>query len=82
MSWDLVVVKEKFDLEDENYEPKVLGKRDEIIGSLKTLFPHLDESGTLLEEDGYSIEFDMDEDEIIDTLTLRVYGGGNPLNAV
>ncbi len=82
MSWDAVIVKEKFDLEDENYEPKALGKRDEIIKLLKKILPNLDESGEFLEEYGYSIEFRIDEDEIIDTISLSARGGGNPLNAI
>ncbi len=82
MSWDIVIVKEKFDLNSEHYHPKQLGNRDKIINDLKALLPNFDEVGELLEEDGYTIEFSIDESDEIDSITLRVYGGGNPLNTI
>ena len=86
MSWDVVLVKERFELENNNdYSPPYLGKRDEIIDALLKIFPNLDytdESWGILNEADFSIEFNTGNDEIVDSIMLHIRGGGNPLNVI
>ncbi len=44
MSWDILLMKEKFSFDDvpDDYQPKPLGKRDYIIERLLSVIPELD----------------------------------------
>lgn len=87
MSWDVILIKERFDWDADNsgYKPPLLGNRDEIITSLKSIFPNIDytdKSWGLLSETEYSIEFNTGSGENVDSIMLHIRGGGNPVNAI
>lgn len=86
MSWDVVLLKEKFDLEDcQGYVPPSLGSRDEVIALLTELFPKFnanDKSWGVLLEDDFSIEFNIGRKETVDSIMLHIRGGGDPVAIV
>lgn len=85
MSWDVIILKEKFEIDDNDYTPPPLGNRKDIIAALTKIFPNLDytdPSWGLLKESDYSIEFNTGDEEIVATMMLHIRGGGNPLNAI
>ena len=82
MSWDVLLLKAKFDLEDSNANPGSLGNRTEIIENLTALLPQLDysdKSWGMLSGEKFSIEFNTGENETVDTIMLHIRGGGDPL---
>lgn len=82
MSWDAILFKERFNLEDDEHELAILGKSNEVIKSLKAIFPHIediDERCGILDESQFSIEFNVGEEEYVDCIMLHVRGEGNPI---
>ncbi|QWX85600.1 hypothetical protein H0I23_08155 [Cellulophaga sp. HaHaR_3_176] len=85
MSWDIVLLKEKFDTNDKDYLPPTLGKRIELISQLTNILPNLDfsdESWGIMEGDGFSIEFNIGNNEDVDSIMLHIRGGGNPIKII
>ena len=81
MSWDLFVQDwGNFDsLEDipDDFEPQPIGKRSTIINLIKTVEPTVDftnPSWGLLENEFFSIEFNMGMDEVLSSFTMHVRG--------
>lgn len=85
MSWDVIFLKSKIDLEDPNLDLEPLGDKTEIINNLTSLLPDLDFSdrdwGMLSTED-FSIEFNIGNEETVDSLMLHIRGGGDPLGVI
>jgi hypothetical protein len=81
MSWDLLVqdwgdVKTLTDIPD-NYEPKPIGSRSEIIARILEIEPLVDFTDSTmgrLENDQFSIEFNLGNEEIISSFALHVRG--------
>ena len=85
MSWDVVLLKEKFDTNDKDYQPPTLGKRMELISQLTSILPNLDfsdESWGIMEGDGFSIEFNIGNNENVDSIMLHIRGGGDPIQII
>lgn len=82
MSWDVIFLKSKIDLEDPNLDLEPLGNKTEIINKLTRLIPDLDFSDRdwgMLSTEYFSIEFNIGREEIVDSLMLHIRGGGDPL---
>ena len=81
MSWDLYVqdwgdVKSLTDI-PENYEPKRIGKRSEIIARIQEIEPLVDFTDQCmgrLENDQFSIEFNFGHEEELSSFVLHVRG--------
>jgi len=88
MSWDVLIMKEKYDFDapEENQSGIApLGKRDEIIKKLTHCIPNLDyrdETWGILNDEGYSIEFNTGDEEIADTIMLHIRGGGTVMDTI
>ncbi|MCF3110902.1 barstar family protein [Niabella sp. CC-SYL272] len=85
MSWDVLLFKNKFDLNDEQVDPGILGNRSLVIKSLVALIPGLnyaDPSWGVLEAPEFSIEFNTGNDEVVNSIMLHIRGGGNPLAVI
>lgn len=82
MSWDVLIMKTKYDFEaPEEEQPPVppLGQRDVIIEKLTRRLPNLDyrdKAWGVLEGEGFSIEFNTGDEELVDSIMLHVRGGG------
>jgi hypothetical protein len=82
MSWDVVLMKTKINLDDKDANPGNLGNKNEIIERLTTLLPTLDYSNTswgIFTDKDFSIEFNTGTDDIVETIMLHIRGGGDPL---
>lgn len=84
MSWDVLLMKEKFDLRDvpDDYEPQKLGNRDDLILQLQSIISEIDytdKSWGILDMPEYSIEFNTGNNEQVDSIMLHIRGGGDPL---
>jgi len=86
MSWDLFVQDwGDFDSLDEisdDFEPKSIGKRSEIINRIKTVEPTVDFSNPscgILENGQFSIEFNLGDSEVLKGFSMHVRG--NKLSA-
>lgn len=88
MSWDVFIMKEKYDFEaPEEEQPPVppLGQRDDIIAKLISAIPQLDyrdKAWGILEGEGYSIEFNTGDEELVDSIMLHVRGGGEVMDTL
>ncbi|WP_420572957.1 hypothetical protein [Kordia sp.] len=81
MSWDLFVQDwgdvNSLDEIPDNFNPKPIGKRSEIIDKMKEAEPTIDfsdQSWGRLDNDQFSIEFNMGEEELLDGFTMHVSG--------
>lgn len=88
MSWDVFIMKEKYDFEaPEEEQPPVppLGQRDDIIAKLSRAIPQLDyrdKAWGILEGEGFSIEFNTGDEEFVDSIMLHVRGGGAVMETI
>lgn len=85
MSWDVILLKEKFDLNDSDYQLTPLGNNAEIGAMLTKLLPHFkyhSDGWSVLNDDEFSIEFNMSDEEIIDSIMLHIRGGGDPMAVI
>ncbi|MFB6365856.1 hypothetical protein ACFCP7_17620 [Paenibacillus elgii] len=88
MSWDVLIMKEKYDFDSpEENQPDIapLGKRDEIIEKLTQCIPNLDyrdEAWGILNDEGFSIEFNTGDEEIVDSIMLYIRGGGTVMDTL
>jgi hypothetical protein len=83
MSWDLFAQNfppvNSVDDIPEDFEPVPLGPRGMVIAKIQAAMPDADFSDPswgLLERDGWSIEFNLGEDEECEDFALHVRGGG------
>lgn len=82
MSWELFVQDwgEYDSLEDlpDDFEPKSIGKKSEIIAKLKSVEPSVnfaDNTFGTLESEHFSIDFIMGDEEELYSFTMHVRGG-------
>lgn len=91
MSWDVVIVDSGgktadcpiTDLDDSDFNP--LGPADEVRDKLSSHLPAIDWSDPawgIFEGDGFSIEFNVGEDDPIQSMMLHVRGGGDAISAI
>ncbi|MEQ8478811.1 hypothetical protein [Fulvivirga sp.] len=81
MSWDLFVqnwgdVKTLDEIPDD-FQPQPIGTRTKIIERIKEVEPTVnfkDESWGILENDQFSIEFNMGDDELLNSFAMHVRG--------
>ncbi len=86
MSWDIYIM--RFPASalrvaeiPEDFQPVPLGKRADVIAQIREVVPTADFSNPewgVFEGDGFSIEFQMGEEEVCQSVTLLVRGGGSP----
>ena len=81
MSWDLFVQDwGSFDSLEQipnDFEPKSIGKRSELIEKIKTAEPtaaFTNPSWGLLENEFFSIEFNMGDSEVVDSFVMHIRG--------
>lgn len=85
MSWDISIQDFPGDVQrvgniPDDFQPKPLGARAEVIAKIHQVLPQVDFSNPswgLLEEADFSIEFNMGDNEICDGFMLHVRGGGS-----
>jgi hypothetical protein len=86
MSWDIYIMnfpataQRVADIPDD-FQPKPLGKRADLIAQIRGVIPSADFSKPdwgVFEGEGFSIEFQMGDKEICQSVTLLVRGGGSP----
>jgi len=83
MSWDLFAqnfppVASAEEIPDD-FEPQALGPRSEVIRKIQAAIPDADFSDPgwgLLERDGWSIEFNLGDEDQCESFALHVRGGG------
>ncbi|WP_238649405.1 hypothetical protein [Paenibacillus piscarius] len=81
-------MKTKYDFEaPEEQQPPVppLGQRDDIIAKLSRAIPQLDyrdKAWGILEGEGFSIEFNTGDEELVDSIMLHVRGGGEVMETL
>lgn len=64
-----------------DFQPASLGKRDDLIAQIREVVPNADFTDPqwgVFEGDGFSIEFEMGDEEICQSVMLLVRGGGSP----
>ena len=84
MSWDICIQEIPGDigsLDDipNDFRPRPLGLRSEVIARIKQTLPQADFSNPswgVLDQPGFSIEFSMGSADVCDGFTLHVRGGG------
>jgi hypothetical protein len=90
MSWDISIqdlpadVKTVADI-PEDYQPRPLGRRADLIARIQELLPDVtfsDQSWGMLDRPGFSIEFNMGAEEICDGFMLHVRGGSSAMDTV
>lgn len=90
MSWDIFVqdlppeARSVKDVPDE-FHPHPLGRRDEVIGRIRSVFPDADfedPSWGRLQKDGYSIDISIGDLEEVGGVTLHVRGSDDAVGAV
>jgi hypothetical protein len=90
MSWDVFVqdlppdVRSIKDVPDE-YQPRPLGRRDEVIGRIRTVFPDVDFSDPSwghLRQEGFAVDISMEEGDPVTGVTLHVRGSDDAVGAV
>ena len=85
MSWDIFAVNvplvfESIEEIPPDFKPKPLGDRSAVIARIKRIVPTADfsdPSSGLIDEDGWSIELDMGDDEICEDFAFHVRGDGD-----
>ncbi len=82
MSWDLYVQDwgdfDSLEQIPDDFEPRSIGKRSEIIDSIKKTEPKADFSNPSwgkLDDELFSIEFNMGDSEIVESIVMYVKGG-------
>ncbi len=89
MSWD-VLIQDFGDYKQikeipNDFQPKSIGNRNDIIAKIKATFPEVkitDPSWLVLENDKFSIEFNIGNEEIVDSIMLHIRGDESVINVV
>ena len=89
MSWDISVqdipnVQQIEDIPDD-FRPEPLGQRDAVIASIRKLVPEVDfndPSWGRLEDERFSIEFNMGDAEVCTGFMLHVRGGDTAIGVI
>lgn len=85
MSWDIVLLKEKMNLEIQNQKLVSIGKRDVLIEKLVKVVPTIDfqnKSWGVLNQKNFSIDFNMGDNKNIDCIMLHVRGNNDSLPVI
>lgn len=90
MSWDILIQdlpKDAQSVEDipDNFQPRPLGPRAEVIARIQALLPETDFSDPtwgLLDKPDFSIEFSMGEEDMCNSIMLHVRGGGEAMATI
>ena len=90
MSWDIIIQDLPPDVQSvseiaNDYRPRALGKRDEVIARIQQALPDVDFSNRswgILDHSGFSIEFNMGKEEICNSFMLHVRGGGGAISTI
>ena len=90
MSWDISIQDLPADAQSiddipQDYAPKPLGTRSELIARIQQILPEADFSDPswgMLNELDFSIEFNMGSEEVCDSIGLHVRGGGPAMATV
>ena len=89
MSWDVMVfhLREKAQSLDDLTEEKVLalGRAEQVRAAISAALPDVDWSDPtwgLYEGDGFSIEFNVGDDDPIQSMMLHVRGGGDAIKDI
>jgi hypothetical protein len=90
MSWDVFLMKVsekviKVEYMDENFPPQLLGGRNEVLALFKELFPEADftdPSWGILDNENYSIEFNIPNEDSLESITLHIRGDELVVKAV
>jgi hypothetical protein len=90
MSWDISIQDLPADVQSvgnisNDYRPRPLGTRDELIQRIQQLVPQVDFSDPswgMLDDSEFSIEFNMGSEEICHGFMLHVRGGGSPIATI
>jgi hypothetical protein len=90
MSWDVMIFNLRDqtpppleELQEGDYEP--LGAAADVRQQIASLLPGVDWSDPtwgIYEGDGFSIEFNVGEEDPIENMMLHVRGGGDPIAAI
>ncbi len=90
MSWDISIQNLPKDVQNveeipDDYQPSPLGPRAEVIARIQKVLPEVDFSDPswgMLDQPGFSIEFNMGAEEMCDSFMLHVRGGGDAMAMV
>jgi len=90
MSWDVSIMHLPADVQSvvaigEVFKLRPLGKRDDIIEKIREILPDVDFSDPswgVLDQAGFTIEFNMGKEEICDSFMLHVRGGGDAIATI
>ena len=90
MSWDIYIMNFPATAQrvadiPEDFQPVPLGPRADVITQISEVVPSVDFSNPewgLYDGDGFSIEFQMGNEEICQSITLMIRGGGSPSSLV
>ncbi len=86
MSWDIYIqdfpaaAKTVAEIPDD-FQPRSLGPRADLIAQIREVIPSADFSKPdwgVFEGDGFSVEFQMGDEDVCSGMTLMVRGGGSP----
>jgi hypothetical protein len=86
MSWDIHIqdfpaaAKMVADIPDD-FRPQPIGSRADLIAKIRDVVPSADFSNPewgVFEGDGFSIEFQMGDEDVCDSISLMIRGGGSP----
>ncbi len=90
MSWDVMIF--RFDSPPppiskwpDNFRPVALGEAQEIRNKISHDFPNIDWSDPawgIFDGKGYSIEFNLQKEGVVEGFMLHVRGGGDPLPTI
>jgi len=89
MSWD-VLIQDFGDYKQiqeipNDFQPKSIGNRNDIITKIKATFPEVNitnPSWLVLENDKFSIEFNIGNEDIVDSIMLHIRGDESVINVV
>jgi hypothetical protein len=86
MSWDVIIMRfpegfnDNFDNIQDEWEAEELFTQEFFSSEMKKLFPNI--NGEALDEETFSIEFYIGEDDPITCITLHVRGGDEAIKAI
>ena len=90
MSWDIFIqdlppdARSVKDIPDE-FHPRPLGRREDVVGRIRSVFPDADFSDPTwgrLQKDGYSVDISVGDGDDVTGVTLHVRGSDEAVGAV
>lgn len=83
MSWDVLLLKSKIDINNTEAQPDYMGDREALILEFKNLSSEVDftdKSWGIFFDGQTSIEINIGKEEKVNSIMLHVRGGGNPFH--